>query len=65
MRNPKLFIYILEDKYGNEIVRFQGEARTIKEAKRIAKRIAKIYAANSNQNNLYKIVVMNKNFKKY
>ena len=61
MKNPKYFIYILEDRYGNEIERFQGEARTIKEAKRIAK----IYAANSNQNNLYKIVIMNKNYKKY
>jgi len=61
MRNPKNFIYILEDRYGNEIERLQGEANTIKEAKKIAK----VYASNSRLNDLYKIVVMNKNFKKY
>lgn len=56
MKNPKNFIYILQDRYGNEIERLQGEAYTIKEAKKIAK----IYAANSSLNDLYKIVIKKK-----
>jgi hypothetical protein len=53
MRKARKYVYIFTDRYGNELQILQGEAYNILEARKIAK----IYAANSIMNDLYKIKV--------
>jgi len=53
MNRAKKYIYIFLDRYGNDIQILRGEANSILEARKIAK----IYAANSMMNDLHKIVV--------
>lgn len=58
MGTTKKYIFIFEDKNQNQLEKRTAECSSLKEAKEIAKK----YKANSNLNDLHKIIVRKKEF---
>ena len=53
MAKAKLYVFIFEDRDGNDLTKKEAQCSSLKEAKDIAR----AYKANSSLNDLYKIVV--------
>ena len=56
MKKSKIYVFIFEDRQGNELTRKEADAHSLIEARAIAK----AYKSNSVINDLYKIVVKSK-----
>ena len=56
MKRAKIYVFIFEDRNGNELTRREAGCVSLKEAKDIAKK----YKSNSMLNDLHKIVVKKK-----
>lgn len=56
MKRAKIYVFIFEDRNGNELTRREADCVSLAEAKDIAKK----YKSNSMLNDLHKIVVKKK-----
>ncbi len=52
-KTTKIYVFIFEDKNGNELTRKESDAYSLKQAKEFAR----VYKSSSNMNGLHKIIV--------